>query len=71
LDRFAGSDGQDDTSVLDLIPSQTSVVSHGLQDGEIGSGDGHGARYASTHEDTSDSRAGAISSILVRLEYVA
>ena len=71
LDRFAGSDGQDDTSVLDLKPSQASVVSHGLQDGEIRIGDGHGARFASTHEDTSDARAGAISSILVRLEYVA
>jgi hypothetical protein len=56
LDRFAGSDGQDDTSVLDLKPSQASVVSHGLQDREIGSSDGHGARFASTHEDTSDTR---------------
>jgi hypothetical protein len=71
LDRFAGSDGQDDASVLDLKPSQASVVSHGLQDGEIGISDGHEARSASTHEDTSEARAGAISSILIRLEYVA
>jgi len=71
LDWFAGSDGQDDTRVLDLKPSQASVVSHGLQDGEISIGDSHGARFASTHEDTSDARAGTIPSILIRLEYVA
>jgi hypothetical protein len=71
LDWFAGSDSQDDTSVLDLKPSQTTVASHSLQDGEIGSGDGHRARFASTHEDTSDARAGTNSSILVRLEFVA
>jgi len=71
LDRFAGSDGQNDTSVLDLKPSQASMVSNGLQDGEVRIGDGHGARFASTHEDTSDAKAGANSSILAWLEYVA
>lgn len=58
LDRFAGSDGQDDSSVLNLKPSQASVVSHGVQDGEVGIGDGHRARLTSPHENTSDARAG-------------
>jgi len=49
LNRFARSDSQDDPSVLDLKPSQASVVSHGLQDGEIGGGNGHGARFTTTH----------------------
>jgi hypothetical protein len=71
LDRFASSDAQDDTSVLDLKPSQASVVSHGLQDGKIGISDGHGARFASTHEDACDARTRATSTILVRLDYVA
>jgi hypothetical protein len=71
LNRFARGDGQDDARVLDLEPSQASVVSHRLQDGAIRSRDGHGARLASTHGATSDARAGAISSIPGCLEFVA
>src|SRR5438067_2204284 len=33
LNRFAGSDSQNDAGVLDLEPGQASVVSHRLQDG--------------------------------------
>ena len=71
LDGFTGRDRQDDPSMLDLKPSQTTVASHTLKDGKIGRGDGHRARFASAHEDTSDARARASSSILARPEFVA
>src|SRR5687768_12389188 len=49
LDRFAGGNGQDDASVLDLIPTEPAMAGHRLQDGEISCRHGQGARFASTH----------------------
>src|SRR5437016_5061796 len=49
LDRFARGDGQDDTGMLDLVPGEVSAPSHGLQDREIGIGDGHSTRFPATH----------------------
>jgi hypothetical protein len=49
VNRFAGGNGEDDAGVLDLEPGQAPAVGHGLQDGEVGVGDGQWTRFAATH----------------------
>jgi hypothetical protein len=53
LDGLARSDGQDDTGMLNLKEGQVSAASDRLQDRNIGIGEVHGTRAASTHEATS------------------
>ena len=48
-DGFAGGYCQNDAGMLDLEPSQTPGSGNGLQDGQVRSGDGQGARFPATH----------------------
>jgi len=56
LDRFPGSDSENDPGMLDLEPSQSATVRHGLQDRGIRSSQGQGARFPSAHAATSNAR---------------
>jgi hypothetical protein len=71
VNRFASGDGQDDAGVLDLEPGQASAVGHGLQEGEIGVGDGQGTRSAATHGSVSDAEGRLYPQHTRRPEFVA
>jgi hypothetical protein len=49
-DALTGGDGQDDPGVLDLEPSQATVVRDELQQRSIRFGEGQRARLSTTHE---------------------
>jgi hypothetical protein len=48
-DRLTARDGQGDTGVQDLEPTEPAVACHRLQDWYVGVGQFQGARLASTH----------------------
>jgi hypothetical protein len=58
-DALSGGHGQDDPGMLDLEPSQATVVRDELQDRNVRSGEGQRARLSTTHEYAS---AGGLSS---------
>jgi hypothetical protein len=49
-DALSGGHGQDDPGMLDLEPSQATVVRDELQDRSIRFGDGQRARLSTPHE---------------------
>jgi hypothetical protein len=53
-DALSGGDRQDDPGMLDLEPSQTTVVRDELQDRSIRFGEDQRARLSTTHEHASD-----------------
>jgi hypothetical protein len=53
-DAFSGGNGQDDPGVLNLEPSQATVVSDELQNRSIGFGEGQWARFSTTHKQASN-----------------
>jgi hypothetical protein len=63
--RFVGSDGPDDTSMLDRKPSQESVASHGLQEGETGIGSA-GASYQDADRVVGRHSGAAVSRLVAR-----
>jgi hypothetical protein len=52
-DAVPGGNGQDDSGVLDLEPSQATVVRDELQQRSIRFGEGQRARLPTTHEQAS------------------
>jgi hypothetical protein len=52
-DALPGGNGQDDPGMLDLEPSQATVVRDELQDRSIRFGEGQRARLSTTHEQAS------------------
>src|SRR5689334_7450934 len=63
VDRFARGDGENDTGMLDLEPSQVPGTGHGLEDRDVRGSDREGARFPATHGRTSDPEAGSTFSI--------
>jgi hypothetical protein len=58
LDRFPGSNSQDDTGMLDREPGQVAGLSDRSQDREISVRDGDRTRFAATHGRTSEAKGG-------------
>src|SRR4051812_12828245 len=59
-DGFASGHGQDDAGMLNLEPGQTPGSGNGLQDRQVSSSDGQGARFPATHGRISYAEAGLI-----------
>jgi hypothetical protein len=57
-DGFTSGHGQDDAGMLNLEPGQTPGSGNGLQDRQVSSNDGQGARVPATHGRISDAEAG-------------
>ena len=55
---FTSGHGQDDAGMLNLEPGQTPGSGNSLQDRQVSSGDGQGARFPATHGRISDVEAG-------------
>jgi hypothetical protein len=53
-DALSGGNGQDDPGMLDLEPSQATVVSDELQNRSISFGEGQWARFSTTHTQASN-----------------